>query len=75
MERKNILLRVAALRRVGFSRALVAMLAIASTLACDVERRKSDAELGLNELGVNSPSPEGCFGLRASCPLREPSDC
>jgi len=24
------------------------MLAIASTLACDVERRKSDAELGLN---------------------------
>src|SRR5215472_837242 len=48
MERKNILLRVAALRRVGFSRALVAMLAIASTLACDVERRKSDAELGLN---------------------------
>jgi len=48
MERKNTRLGVAALTRVGFSRALVAMLAIASTLACDVERRKSDAELGLN---------------------------
>jgi mono/diheme cytochrome c family protein len=31
-----------------FPGALAALLAIASTIACDVERRKSDAELGLN---------------------------
>jgi mono/diheme cytochrome c family protein len=31
-----------------FLTALVALMALASTLGCDVERRKSDAELGLN---------------------------
>jgi mono/diheme cytochrome c family protein len=31
-----------------FFAALAALLALASTFACDVERRKSDAELGLN---------------------------
>ncbi len=29
--------------------ALISLIAIVSTVACDVERRKSDAELGLNE--------------------------
>jgi mono/diheme cytochrome c family protein len=32
----------------GFLSALVALLALLPTFACDVERRKSDAELGLN---------------------------
>jgi mono/diheme cytochrome c family protein len=32
----------------SFFLVLVALLALAATLACDVERRKSDAELGLN---------------------------
>lgn len=36
------------LDRFKFFFGLFAMLAIASTFACDVERRKSDAELGLN---------------------------
>lgn len=48
MEGKTARLKSATLIRNGFLPALVAVLAIALTLACDVERRKSDVELGLN---------------------------
>lgn len=37
------------LRLPSFMATLAAVLALASVLACDVERRKSDTELGLNE--------------------------
>ena len=48
MGEKNATQMFATLNLVGFSRLLIAMLAIALAVACDVERRKSDAELGLN---------------------------
>jgi mono/diheme cytochrome c family protein len=45
---RNFVFRTTAHRAFSFI-LLAAVLALAATMACDIERRKSDAELGLNE--------------------------